>query len=73
MSDVYGKACFRQKVLTNGLNVSLLQWVGVKKDSQWSGNTDSPVKTKFQAQQSVKKVMLTDFWDMKGPITIDFF
>ena len=27
---------------------------------------------KFWAEQSVKKVMLTVFWDMKGPITIDF-
>ena len=40
------------------------------KDSPW---TDSPVKEKFHAQQSVKKVMLTKFRDMKGPIIIDFF
>ena len=26
----------------------------------------------FKAQQSVKKVMLTVFWDMKGPITSKF-
>ena len=26
----------------------------------------------FQVEWSVKKVMLTVFWDMKGPITIDF-
>ena len=26
----------------------------------------------FQVQQSVKKVMLTAFWNMKGPITINF-
>ena len=34
--------------------------------------TDFPVKEKFCAQQSVKKVMLIVFWDMKGLITIDF-
>ena len=31
---------------------------------------DSLVKNKFLAQQSVK--MLIVFWDIKGPITIDF-
>ena len=31
-----------------------------------------PVKKTFWAQQSVKKVMLTIFWDMKGTIAIDF-
>ena len=39
---------------------------------EWK-HTDSPVKKKrFQVQWSVKKVMLTVFWDMKGRITIDF-
>ena len=33
--------------------------------------TDSPVRKKFQAQWLVKKVMLTVFWNMKGPIHID--
>ena len=44
-----------------------------QKDSlmEWK-NTDSPVKKKFGAQLSLKKVILTVFWDMKGPITIDF-
>ena len=35
--------------------------------------TDSPVKKTFWAQQSVKKLMLTVYWDMKGPISNDFF
>ena len=34
--------------------------------------TNSPVKKKFPAQQLIKKVMQTVFWDMKGTITIDF-
>ena len=32
---------------------------------------DSPVKKTFWVLQSVK-VILTVFWDMKGPMTIDF-
>ena len=38
---------------------------------EWK-HTDSPIKKKFQAQWSVKEVMLTVFWCMKEPITIDF-
>ena len=34
--------------------------------------TVSPVKKKFCVQWSVKKVMLTVFWDVKGLITFDF-
>ena len=32
-------------------------------------HTDSPIKKLFQ---SIKEVMLTVFWDMKRPITMDF-
>ena len=42
-----------------------------RQTTEWK-HTDSPVKNKFCTQQSVKKVMLTVFWYMKGPITIDF-
>ena len=38
---------------------------------EWK-HMDSLVKKRLQAQQSVKKVMLTVFLDMKKPITIDF-
>ena len=31
------------------------------------------VETKVREQRSVNWVMLTKFWDKKGPITIDFF
>ena len=37
---------------------------------EWK-QTDSPVKKKCQIQLSVKKVMRTVFWEMKGPITTD--
>ena len=33
---------------------------------------DSPVNKQFRLQQSVKKAMLTVFWDMKRLISIDF-
>ena len=42
-----------------------------KKIHRVETHTDSQVK-KFRAQLSVNKVMLTVFWDMKGPIKIDF-
>ena len=42
------------------------------KISLWSGNTESPIMKKFRVQQSAKRVILTDFWHMKGPITIDY-
>ena len=35
-------------------------------------HTDSPVKKKFQTQQSIKNIMLTVFRDIKGHIIIDF-
>ena len=41
------------------------------KKTEWK-YTDTPGKKKFQVQQSLKKVMLTVFWYMKGPIDIDF-
>ena len=35
--------------------------------------TESPVKKKFRAQQTVNKAKLTVFGGMRGLITIDFF
>ena len=45
--------------------------VSKRESMEWK-YTDSSVKKKFQAQCSVKKVILTVFSDMKRPITIDF-
>ena len=58
MCDVSGE--------TSGLNSGLPRWVEKRK------HTDSPVKQMFLVQWSVKKGMLTIFWDMKVPITIDY-
>ena len=52
------------------MGLQLRAWV--KKTVHKVENIDSPVKKKFPAQRPVKKVILTVFWDMKGPITIDF-
>ena len=58
-----------KKIFTNGLNTGFPQvWV---KTVKWKHN-DSQVKKKFWAKQSVKKVMLTVFYDIKKPITVDF-
>ena len=40
----------------------------IKPESVKLKHTNSPVKKKFPAQQLVKKVMLTDFVNMKGPM-----
>ena len=44
----------------------------VKKQPLERKHTNSLVKKKLQAQQPVKKVMLTIFWNMKGSISINF-
>ena len=70
---VYGESCSNdddnKKFFTNELNVGLP--LRDKKQIRQKKNTFSPVKKKFWAQRSVK-VMLTVFWCMKLPITIDF-
>ena len=39
------------------------------KSMEWK-HVSSPVKKKFKSQKSLRKVMLTVFWDRNGPITI---
>ena len=65
MPDVYEEAYFSQKIFINGFATRNLSG----KDRPWS---EFPVKEKFWMQLLVKEVMLTVFWNMKGPITIDF-
>ena len=57
MCDVYGEAYFNQK--------KCLQ-MGLKREF-------ATIKKMFWVQHSIKNVMLTIFWDMKGFMTIDFF
>ncbi|BFZ13665.1 hypothetical protein BsWGS_16704 [Bradybaena similaris] len=42
-----------------------------RQSMEWK-HVGSPVKKKFKSQRSTRKVMLTVFWDMQGPITISF-
>ena len=70
--DVYGEAYFNPKILKNVIKLALPVRVWVEKTVNVIKHTDSPVKKKFWAQQSVKKVVLTFFRDMKWPISIYF-
>ena len=72
MYYVYGKACFSQKVFTSRLNMVCHFMPDLKRQFMERKHTDSPLKKIFHVQQSVKKVMLTVFLDMRDPITIDF-
>ena len=45
----------------------------LKRQSVVWKHSDSVGKKKFWSKQSVKKAMLTDLWDMKGPMTIVAF
>ena len=73
MCNMGGELYLDQKIFTNRLNMGLPLQAWVKKQSIESKLTDSPVKKKFWSQQSIKKVMLTVFLDIKVPITNDFF
>ena len=64
MCDVYREACFSQNMFTNWLNMGLPPGTCVK-------NTVHEVEIQLTLQQR-KSSMLTIFWDIKGPITIDF-
>ena len=72
MFDVYGKACFNQKIFPNGLNMGFPQWAWIEKWVNWVKVIDFPIKKMFRAPRSLNKVMLSVFWDMKGTITSDF-
>ena len=65
MCNVYRKAFFSK--------VNIHKYTKYDFATSSRGQNDSLVKKKFQAQWSVKKVMLAVFWDIKEPIIIDFF
>ena len=63
--NLYKEAYFSQKCFFHydpELNRQYTEWK----------HTDSPVKKKSGAHWSIKKVIQTVFWDMKGAITIGF-
>ena len=59
-------------LVKNCLEMDLPLWPQLKKQSMEWKHTDFLVKKKFQAQQSVIKVILTVLLDMKGSMIIDF-
>ena len=70
MCDVYRETCFSQR---NLYKLACHNNLKLKRQSIVWKHNNSPVKKKFQVQQSVKKVMLSVFWNRKEPIPIDFF
>ena len=67
--DMHGDAFFSENVqkLTKNIFAKTIQCQ--KSKSMESKHTDSPVN--FQEQHSLKKVLLTTCWDMKGFIIAD--
>ena len=68
----YGKACFSQKIFINGLKkgLPLRAWVEetvYRVETCWLS-----VKKEVPGAVGSKEVILTIFWDIKGPFTIDF-
>ena len=52
--------------------MGLPQRYQIEKTVMEGKHTQSQVKKKFRARWSIKKSMLTVFWDMTRPIIIDF-
>ena len=73
MCDVYRERYFdkKYKKFMNTLDMGLLLPESKRQLIEWK-HIDSLVKKKFQVQQSVKKVMLIVFQNMKVPMTIGF-
>ena len=68
MRDVCKKQALVKILFTNGLATTRLsrrQYIELE-------HADSSVKKRFQVERSVKTIIRTVFWDMKGTPTIDF-
>ena len=72
MCNVNGNACFCWKMFTNGVNMGLPQPTWVRKTVHGMEICWLSGKEKVPGAQSVKKVMLILFLDIKGPVSIDF-
>lgn len=63
---------FLSKIVTGDETwVYLFEPESKRQSLEWK-HAKSPTRKKFKASRSVKKVMLTIFWDMKGPILTSF-
>ena len=69
--EVNGEACPKKNISKEAKYECPAMYSG-QKDSPWGGgDTDSPLNKVFQAQRSIKKVMLTVLWNIKGLIIVD--
>lgn len=66
-----GEAFLSRIVTTDETWVHHYEPESKRQSMEWK-HVQSPTKKKFKSQRAVGKVMLTVFWDMKGPVTIDF-
>ena len=74
--EIYRRMCTEKQVLVKIIYKGDKQGFTITNQCQtefmeWK-HTDSLVQKRFWVKQSLKKVMLTVFWDMKEPITIHF-
>ena len=72
MCDVYGKACFNSRILTNELNMGLPLGTCAEKTVHEVKTYWHSGKVKVSAAVPVRRDMLAVFWDMKETNTIDF-
>ena len=68
MCNTYGEVCFSKE---NVYKRFKHEFKSKRQFMDWK-HTDSLLKKIFRAQWSLKMFHLTDFWDMKEPITTDF-
>ena len=71
MCDVYGETGFNLKHVYEQVKHGFFTMSLDPKDNPWRENTQTLVKKMLWVKQSVKKLMLTVFCDIKGFITID--
>ena len=71
MCQSYRGACFSQRNVYKWAKYEFTVMGLSEKDMEWK-DTGSLVNKKFLTLWLEKNVILTVFWDMKEPITIDF-
>ena len=71
MYDVYREPCFSYEIFTSGLNIGFLLRPCVEKQFMMWKYSDFAVKKQFYAQQSIKKIILTIFCEIKESIRIN--
>ena len=69
--DVYEEAAFSKTNTYKRAKYGFAMTSLSRKDCPWNGKkSDSSVKNRFQVKESVKKVMLTVFWDINDTLLL---